>query len=85
MQKFLVAQDSLIHLNFVVHTTNPVVMGFKKTLSSSIKPKLQHVTSEIIQIPCACMRCTAILEKTLQPGVSHTKQPYYQPVVELKY
>ena len=37
------------------------------------------------QITCACAACTTILDKPWSPGVSHTKQPHYQPVVGCIY
>ena len=43
-------------------------------------PKLGHGICTIRRIPCACVACTSILDKTWISGISSNKQARYQPV-----
>ena len=37
------------------------------------------------RIPCACVDCTSMLEKTWSTGISHYEQPHYHPVLDCTY
>ena len=60
----------------------PWSVGPEKRYYLRLDPKLGHGKLEIRQIPCACVECTNMLDKTWAPGVSHNQQTCYQPVVE---
>ena len=46
----------------------------------SFDPKLGNVVCEILLIPCACVACTRMLEKTWILGITSDKQERYKPV-----
>ena len=60
------------------------VHGLSKHYHFHLDAKLGQVICAIQQILCACLFCAAMLDKLWSPGVLHTEQPQYQPVLVCK-
>ena len=58
--------------------------GLSKNYHLILDPKLGQGACEIQQIPCACVACTLMLDKTRCPGVLNNEQPHYNPILDFK-
>ena len=59
--------------------------GFSKHYHLQFDPKLCHGICEICRIPCACVACTSMLDKSWISGIQSMKQACYQPVTNCTY
>ena len=81
--KLFVIQPSFVHYHFCgPHTEPHVVRGLRKNVLDYI---LGQGICEMRLIPCACVDCTSMLEKTWSTGISHYEQPHYHPVLDCTY
>ena len=67
------------------HVKPCYLWGLSKHYHLYLDTKLGHEKCSIQNIPCACVKCTNILENTWAPGVYHVQQPRYQPIFEFTY
>ena len=59
--------------------------GLSKHHHLRFDPKLDNGVYEIIHIPCACVACISMLEKTWISGIPSDKQDRYKPVTNCTY
>ena len=68
-----------------INNTPHVVHGLEKHYNRHFDPKLTQVICEVLRIPCSCIYCTSLLEKSWSPGVLHAEKPRYQLVLDWIY
>ena len=59
--------------------------GLSKRYHLRFDPKLSHGICAILCIPCACVRCTSMLDKPWISGIPSKKKERYQPVTNFNY
>ena len=59
--------------------------GMSKHHHLRFDPKLGMGVCAILRIPCACVACTSMLDKTWISGISSDKQERYKPVTKCTY
>ena len=59
--------------------------GMSKHNHLRFDPKLGMGVCEICRIPCACVACTSMLDKTWMSGISSDKQERYKTVIKCNY
>ena len=67
------------------HAYQHGVWVLSKHCHLQLYPKLGHRVCEIVLIPCVYVSLKNILDRLWFHGVSHTKQPFYQPLVGCTY
>ena len=51
-----------------------MVHGLEKHYNRHFDPKLTQGICEVLRIPCSCIYCTSLLEKSWSPGVLHAEK-----------